>query len=96
MKPKGTMDLKGSIIKAHSDPKRKNCFQIDTRARLFLLIAETEKDMKEWIVACKAEQDIVEGRGPKKEDSSSSSEAPPANGVKKEKVFLFFSFLFFF
>ena len=46
--PLGKMDLKGSIIKMHNDPRRKNCFEIGTEARIFLLIAESEKEMHDF------------------------------------------------
>jgi len=70
----GTMDLKGSIVKQHSDPKRKHCFEIGTESRVYLLIAENDKDMTEWINALKAEQDKIEGKGA----GSTKTEAAPA------------------
>jgi len=78
--PLGTMDLKGSIVKVHSDSKRKNCFEIGTEARIYLLIAESNKEMNEWISCCKAEQVRIEGRGKedKKEGAPVASSASAA------------------
>lgn len=79
----GTMDLKGSIVKVHSDSKRKNCFEIGTEARIYLLIAESNKEMNEWIACCKAEQDRIEGRGKedKKESAAPSAAAASSSGA---------------
>jgi hypothetical protein len=78
--PLGTMELKGSIVKVHADSKRKHCFEIGTEARIYLLIAESNKEMNEWIACCKAEQERIEGRGKeeKKESAPASSPAPAA------------------
>ena len=55
----GSIDLTHSSIRVHQDPKRKFCFEIETEQRLFLLIAETLKEMDDWIAACKEEQERV-------------------------------------
>jgi serine/threonine protein kinase len=93
-RPLGQMGLKGSLIQNHKDPKRKNCFEIGTETRLYLLVADTDKEKTEWVTALKAEQARIEGRGSDssspsktnsvKSDGSSSSLDTPA--PKKEKV----------
>mmetsp|Transcript_21157 Transcript_21157/g.59545 ORF Transcript_21157/g.59545 Transcript_21157/m.59545 type:complete len:460 (+) Transcript_21157:176-1555(+) len=87
----GTMELKGSIVKVHSDPKRKNCFEIGTETRVYLLMADSEKDMQDWISACKSEQQRIEGRGAavseeKKETAASAKPAPVEQQKPKDRV----------
>ena len=106
--PLGQMELRGSLIQSHSDPKRKNCFEIGTENRLYLLVADSDKEKTEWVNALKAEQARIEGRSPepaapqkeepKEEEkaaaapSSSSSSEPAATPAVEVR----FSFFFFF
>mmetsp|Transcript_13877 Transcript_13877/g.21591 ORF Transcript_13877/g.21591 Transcript_13877/m.21591 type:complete len:470 (-) Transcript_13877:58-1467(-) len=84
----GQMELKGSKIQNHSDPKRKNCFEIATDKRLYLLVAKSDKERSDWVAALKEEQDRIEGRGQSSSDSGSSSAAatPTASQPTKEET----------
>jgi serine/threonine protein kinase len=93
------MELKGSMLKVSA--KKKDCFEIGTESRVYLLACENEKDMNEWLAACKAEQAAIEGRAPVHDvappkfttpagESEEGKEGAPAGGAeeapKKEKV----------
>ena len=96
-RPLGRMELRGSLVQSHNDPKRKNCFEIGTENRLYLLVADSDKEKTEWVNALKAEQARIEGRTPeakkeepKKEEgkveaapSSSSSSASSSSSPSK-------------
>ena len=81
-KPLGQMEVKGSLIQNHADAKKKYCFEIGTEKRVYLLVADSDKERTEWVNALKAEQDRVEGRGGAAENVSSSTPEP----TKKEEV----------
>ena len=96
-RPLGQMELRGSLIQSHSDPKRKNCFEIGTENRLYLLVAESDKEKTEWVNALKAEQARIEGRGteptPQKEEpkeEKKTEKAPEAAAPVAEVSFLLF------